>query len=178
MGDEVDFLHVDKHQSFLQVFYKLIVLLWLCVARNAQSTQNNKFAISFQYLKEIVKDEVHFLHSDKHESFLQIDNTSLMGWSSIPSSQNSKFPISLQDLKKEVRDEVDFLHAYKHKSFLQVNFNIKVCYKVILSLLMGITKHPQSTQSNKLVISLQYPKTEIRDGVHFCMQIIIKVSTN
>ena len=75
------------------------------------------------------------------------------------SSQNSKFAMSLQYLKKEVRDEVDFLHADKHQSFLQVDFNtlsIKVFYKVILSLLMGMIKHSQSTQSNKLAIALQY----------------------
>ena len=57
------------------------------------------------------------------------------------SSQNSKFAMSLQYLKKEVRDEVDFLHADKHQSFLQVDFNtlgIKVSYKVILQLLMGM----------------------------------------
>ena len=64
------------------------------------------------------------------------------------SYQNSKFAMSLQYLKKEVRDEVDFLHADKHQSFLQVDFNtlsIKVFYKVILSLLMGMIKHSQST---------------------------------
>ena len=64
------------------------------------------------------------------------------------SSQNSKFAMSLQYLKKEVRDEVDFLHADKHQSFLQVDFNtlgIKVSYKVVLSLLMGMIKHSQST---------------------------------
>ena len=57
------------------------------------------------------------------------------------SFQNSKFAMSLQYLKKEVKDEVDFLHADKHQSFLQVDFNtlgIKVSYKVILSLLMGM----------------------------------------
>ena len=86
------------------------------------------------------------------------------------SSQNCKFAMSLQYLKKEVRDEVDFLHADKHQSFLQVDFNtlsIKVFYKVILSLLMGMIKHSQSTQSNKFAISLQYLKKEVRDGVHF-----------
>ena len=35
--------------SFLQinmkVFYKLIVLLWVCIARYAQNSQNNKFVI-------------------------------------------------------------------------------------------------------------------------------------
>ena len=52
--------------------------------------------------------------------------------------------MSLQYLKKEVRDEVDFLHADKHQSFLQVHFNtlsIKVSYKVMLSLLIGMIKH-------------------------------------
>ena len=45
----------------------------MCVARYAQITQNNKFAISLQYLKKEVSDEVDFLHADMHESFLQID---------------------------------------------------------------------------------------------------------
>ena len=72
------------------------------------------------------------------------------------SSQNSKFAISFQHLKIEVRDKVDFLHADKHQSFLQVYLNtlgIKVSYRVILSLLMGMIK---SIQSDKFVLSLQY----------------------
>ena len=40
--DQVDFLHVDKHQSFLQGDFMLLVK----VGRHAQNTQNNKFAIS------------------------------------------------------------------------------------------------------------------------------------
>ena len=66
------------------------------------------------------------------------------------------FAMSFQYLKKEVRDEVDFLHVDKHPiSLLQVDFNtfgIKDVYKVILSLLLGLIKHSQSTQSNKLAI--------------------------
>ena len=87
----------------------------------------------------------------------------------------------LQYLKKEVRDEVDFLHADKHQSFLQVDFNtlsIKVFYKVILSLLMGMIKHSQSTQSNKFAISLQYLKKKLGMEFIFCMQKNIKVSTS
>ena len=38
---------------------------------------------------------------------------------------------------------------------------------VILSLLMGMTKHSQITQSNKFAITLQYIKKEGMDGVHF-----------
>ena len=79
-------------------------------------------------------------------------------------SRNSKFAMFLQYLKK------DFLHADKHQSFLQVDFStlvIKVSFKVILSLLMGMIKHSQSTQSNMFVIILQYLKKEVRNGVHF-----------
>ena len=54
-------------------FFKLILSFSVCVTKHAQVTQNNKFAISLQYVKKEVSDEVDFLHADKHESFLQID---------------------------------------------------------------------------------------------------------
>ena len=38
---------------------------------------------------------------------------------------------------------------------------------LILSLLMGMIKHSQITQSNKFAISLQYLKKEVRNGGHF-----------
>ena len=44
------------------------------MTRNALITQNSKFAISLQYFKKEFSDEVDFLHVDKYESFLQIDN--------------------------------------------------------------------------------------------------------
>ena len=58
--------------------------------------------------------------------------------------------MSLQYLKKQIGNEVDFLHADKNQNFPQVDFNtlsIKVFYKVILSLLMGMIKNSQSIQS-------------------------------
>ena len=73
--------------------------------------------------------------------------------------------MSLQNLKKEVRDEAEFLHADKHQNLAQVDFNtlsIKVFYKVILSLLMGIIKHSQRAQSNKLSIALQFSKKKLK----------------
>ena len=90
------------------------------------------------------------------------------------SSQNSKFAMSLQYLKKEFRDELDFLLADKHQSFLQVNFNtfcINVSDKVILSLLMGISKHSQSTQSSNFVIFLQYLKKEVGCWISKFLQV-------
>ena len=55
-----------------------------------------------------------------------------------------------------------FLHARKHQS----------------SSFMGMIKYSQSNHSNKFAISSQYLKKEVRDGVHFCMQINIKVSSS
>ena len=49
------------------------------MARHAKITQNNKFAISLQYLKKEVSDEADFFHAGKHESLLQIDTRTLMG---------------------------------------------------------------------------------------------------
>ena len=65
MDDEVVLLPADN--------YKVLVSFWICVSRLAQSTQNNKSAISLQYLKENEKNEVVFLLSDKHQRFFQID---------------------------------------------------------------------------------------------------------
>ena len=89
-----------------------------------------------------MSDAVDFLHADKRESLLQIDAIILLEMVKyFQSSQNSKFAVSLQYLKKEARDEVDFLHEDKNQSFLQLDFNtlgIKVFYKVIIPLLMGM----------------------------------------
>ena len=57
--DEVNFLHVGKHQNFLQVdfnnlsikvFYKVILSFLMDMIKYSQSTQSNKLAIVLQYL--------------------------------------------------------------------------------------------------------------------------------
>ena len=53
---------------------------------------------------------------------------------------------------------------------------IKVSYNVILSLLMGMIKHSQNSESNKFALSLNYIKKEVGMEFIFCMQINIKVS--
>ena len=78
------------------------------------------------------------------------------GQASIPKVSTANFQC-LYNILKKVRDEVFFLH----QNFLQVDFNtwdINVSYKVILSVLIGMIKHSESTQSNKFAISLQYLK--------------------
>ena len=86
-------------QINIEVFYKLVLSFWVCVAKHAQSTQNNKFAISLQYLKENVKDEVDFLHN-----VILLLLICMMKHSQ--STQSNKFAISLQYPKKEVRNGV------------------------------------------------------------------------
>ena len=54
-----------------------MVSLWLWVPRHAQSTQNNKFTLSLQYLNKNMKDEVDFLPADIWQRFLQIDTNIL-----------------------------------------------------------------------------------------------------
>ena len=55
-GDAVDFFP----QINTKLFYSLIVKLWLCIARYVQITQNSKFVISLQYLKEYVQIKLIF----------------------------------------------------------------------------------------------------------------------
>ena len=64
------------------------------MARHAQITQNNKFAISLQYLKKELSDEVGFLLADQHKTLLQIESMILMDM--VKHSQSSNFAISLQ----------------------------------------------------------------------------------
>ena len=127
MGSEIYFLPADN----IKVFYKMIVSLWVCIARHAQSTQNKRFTIYLQYVKENVKNAVDILPADKHRRFLQTDTIIF------------RCAISLQHLKKVVSDAVDFLHADKHESLLQIDIMI----------LMEMFKYSQSSQNSKFTMS-------------------------
>ena len=43
------------------------------MVKHSQSFQDSKFAMSLQYLKKEVRDEVDFFHTNKHQSFLRVD---------------------------------------------------------------------------------------------------------
>ena len=85
------------------------MLSFLVCGQACLNTQNNKFAISLQYLKKELSDEIDFMHADEHESLLQIDTMTLIGIIKHSQSfQNSKVTMSLQYIKKEVRKGVHF----------------------------------------------------------------------
>ena len=53
---EIDFLHVDKHESLLQI--DTITLIE--IVKHSQSSQNSEVTMSLQYLKKEVRKGVHF----------------------------------------------------------------------------------------------------------------------
>ena len=57
-------------QINIEAFCKLILSFWMYLTEHSQITQCNKFAITLQYLKKEISDEVDFLHADKHQRFL------------------------------------------------------------------------------------------------------------
>ena len=63
VNDEVDFLHVEEDVGFQQI--NTMVLIGM--VKHSQSSRNSNFVMSLQYLKQ-VRDEVNFLHADKHQS--------------------------------------------------------------------------------------------------------------
>ena len=71
---------------------------------HAQSTQNNKFAISLQYLKKEGKNGVDFLHGDK-QTFQQVDAINFVEY--------------CHSCPKFLKDEVDFC-TDKHESIKKV----------------------------------------------------------
>ena len=75
----------------------------MCMIKHSQSTQRNKFVISFQYLKKEVRDGVHFLHADKHQSFYKLALLFLMeATRHVQSNQNRNLVTFLQHIKKKV----------------------------------------------------------------------------
>ena len=73
MRNEVDFQHIDKHKSFLQID----TMILMGMVKHSQSFQIGKFAmsLSLQYFKEKVRDEVDFLHADKN---IKVSYTSIL----------------------------------------------------------------------------------------------------
>ena len=75
-------------QINIEVFYNLILSLWVYVTRHVQSTQNKKFAYLCNMSRKAFSDEVDFLRADKHENFLQVDSITL----SVRSQTCAKYP--------------------------------------------------------------------------------------
>ena len=137
MGDQVDLWVADKHQSFVQVG----AITFSDVARHTQSTQNNTFAKSLKYFKKEVRD--------KH-GFLQPDSI-IFAAHGLAYPKYPKWKVcnifAISSKKKEGM-----------KLIFCMQINIKLLRKLILLILVGMTRHAQITQNNKFVKSLWYSK--------------------
>ena len=60
-------MHAEEHESFLQI--DTVGFIWM--VKPSQSSENSKFTIFLLYLKQEVKNEVGYLHADKHQRWLQ-----------------------------------------------------------------------------------------------------------
>ena len=69
MGDEVDFLHADKYQHFLQIN----TIIFDGSGQAFPKFPNSKFAMFLQNAKRKVRDEVDFWNAHKHQSSLRVD---------------------------------------------------------------------------------------------------------
>ena len=104
---EVDFLHADKHQSFLQVDFNTLGFpaRWYYYYWWAEPSilKSSKFTISLQYLKKEVKNGVYFLHVDKHQNFCKLALSSLTEVARhVQGTQNRKLVIFFQCIEKKV----------------------------------------------------------------------------
>ena len=63
-------------QINIEVFYKLILSVWVCIGRHAQSMQN-KISHIFAISPGKHGVEVDFLPANDHESLLQVDSITL-----------------------------------------------------------------------------------------------------
>ena len=130
--DQVDFLL----EINIRVSYELVLLLLMDVTRHAQSTQNNKFAISLQYFKEEVKDKCVFLHEDKYQ------NCPYPGLPKIPKIANLSYLCNISRKKGGM------------KLIFCMQVNIRLSYKLIPLILVSMARPVQSTQNKKFGKSL------------------------
>ena len=138
------FLHVDKHQSFehvnfntlgIKIFCKVILTLLFGMIKHSQSTQSNMSAISlylylwiYLYILLEVRNRVHFLHADKHQSFYKFGLLFLMEVTKyVQSTQNRRLVIFLQYIKKRVSQLLLCSLWYKTFSILRGSSHV-YCY--------------------------------------------------
>ena len=94
----------------IEVFSKLILSFWVCVAGYAQKTQNEKFA--------------YLCNTSRKTLIVSFYKLIVSLWvceaRHAHSTQSNKFTISLQYLKKNVKGEIDLSPTDKIQRFLQV----------------------------------------------------------
>ena len=93
----------------IKIVYKLNISFLVFLARHVQNTQNNGFAVSFQYIEKEMSGEVDFLYTEKYQSFLQVDTfIFLWVWSDMSKVLKT---MGLQYVRNDMLDYLDFLYV-------------------------------------------------------------------
>ena len=109
-------------QINIEVFYKFMLSLWMCIIKYAQSTQNKKFAYLCNFPRQLWRTKFIFCLQIPLEVFYKlIISFWLCIVSHARSTLNDKFAISLQCLKENVKAEIYFFPANKDQRLLQID---------------------------------------------------------
>ena len=96
-------------QIRMKISYKLILWFLMRVwflkgmVKHSPSSQNSKFAMALQYLKNELRHEVDFLYADEHHSFYKLALFLMEVARHVQITQNRKLLISFCNLKKKCR---------------------------------------------------------------------------
>ena len=154
----------------IEVFFKLILSFWVCVARHARSVQNKKFAYLCNFSRKTWWMKLIFCLQIKMQVFYKV-LVSL--WFSeakhAQSTQDNKSAIFC-NISRKMKDEIDFLPADNRQRFLQND-------TIILGVCM--TKNTHITQNNKFAIfyniSIKKLVMKLICSMHISMKVAYKL---
>ena len=115
-------------------------MILMGMVKHSQSFQNSKLAMSLHYLKKELRDEVDFLHWDKHQSFNKLALSFLMEVAKlVQSTQNRISVIFLKYTKKKkwqillcsiVMQNIQIFYGVQSCSLLLVFHKVREIFQV------------------------------------------------
>ena len=109
---------------------KIDAMVLMVMVKDSQSSPKSNFVMSLQYLRKEVRDEIDFLHANKHQNILQVDFkildiqvyykvvlSLLMG--------RIKFAVSLKYLKNKLGMEFIFCMQKNIKVFTSWHYHFR-----------------------------------------------------
>ena len=108
-------------QINVEVFYQLMLSLWVSLTRRPQNTQNKILYLCNISIKAWGMKLVFCLQINIKVFYRMIVSLWMYIARYTQSTHNNKFTISLEYVKQNVKDEVELLPAGKRRRFLQTN---------------------------------------------------------
>ena len=142
-------------QTNNKIFYKLLSSFWVCTNRNAQITQNWKFAYLCNISRKTLEMKLLFCLQIDTNIFYRVLVSFWVSLSRlVQSTQNNKFAISLQYLEENGENEVGFLLADKHQRFLQID-----------TIILIVVRHAKLPTVTRLLLLCNIVRKKVSDEV-------------